>query len=258
MQAESKIVERVRKLMALAESDNVNEAANAAAAAQKLMAEHRISEAMLAVEAGEDEADIEVTNDVLADLGRKETWIGTLAMGLSKANGCQVYYRKEARLGVKLRIVGGTSDVQTVSYMYAYLVREVDRLCDAEAKSRRLAGVITVANARMWRASFRAGAAHELVKRIDAAAQEQRREQHNAALDAGGTALVRLDGGLARLNALSKKVDEAMPGKLRKGRQSSARRDYRGFAAGQRAGASVSLNRGGPALGSGVGGKLRG
>ena len=257
MQKESKIVEKVRRLMALAESGNVHEAANAAAAAQRLMAEHRISEAMLAVEAGEDENDIVVTDGVLAELGRKSPWIGTLAMGLSKANGCRVYYNRMSR-GVKLRIVGGTSDVQTVTYLYTYLVREVDRLCDAESKSRRLAGVIADANVRMWRASFRAGAAHKLAERIDAAAQEQRRVQHNEAIDAGGTALVRLDGGLARLATLAKKVEDAVPGNLKKGRQTNARRDYSGFAAGERAGASVSLTRGGPALGSGVGGKLRG
>lgn len=259
MQQESKIVERVRKLMALAESDNVNEAANAAAAAQKLMAEHRISEAMLSAEAGEDENDVEVTNDVLAQFARREPWAGTLAMGLTKANGCEVYYSStHGKKGVDLRIVGATSDVQTVSYMYQYLVHEVERLCDAEAKRRRLAGTIEYANTRMWRASFRAGAAHTLCKRIEAAAQEQRREQHNAAIDAGGAAIVRLDGGLARLETLAEKVKEALPGNLRKGRQTTARRDMSGFVAGQRAGESMNLTRGGPALGSGVGGKLRG
>ena len=40
-----KILDRVKKLLALSTSSNVNEAANAAAAAQRLMLEHRLTEA---------------------------------------------------------------------------------------------------------------------------------------------------------------------------------------------------------------------
>ena len=44
-QKRNKILDRVKKLLALSTSSNVNEAATAAAAAQKLMLEHRLTEA---------------------------------------------------------------------------------------------------------------------------------------------------------------------------------------------------------------------
>ncbi len=61
MTNEDKIVDRVRKLLELANSDNVHEAGSAAKQAQILMSKHNISEAMVSVEADADEQeDLEV------------------------------------------------------------------------------------------------------------------------------------------------------------------------------------------------------
>ena len=48
----SKVAEKVRKLLALATSSNVHEAANAAAQAQKLMQEHKLTAADVAADDG--------------------------------------------------------------------------------------------------------------------------------------------------------------------------------------------------------------
>src|SRR6266849_6358620 len=86
-----KIIERIQKLNKLATSSNVNEAAAAAAMAQRLMTEHRISEAQLSAE--HDEADAPITDmDVLAASGNKrpQTWLVWLATGAARANGCRI------------------------------------------------------------------------------------------------------------------------------------------------------------------------
>ena len=54
MTAQEKILDRIKKLFALADSANVNEAGNAAAQAQLLMAKHAIEAAMLETAADED------------------------------------------------------------------------------------------------------------------------------------------------------------------------------------------------------------
>lgn len=245
---QDKIVERVRRLLALATSDNVNEAANAAAAAQKLMAEHRISEAMLAIDSGSDEDVEDVENQVLDVVGRrKELWLGILLHGLTRANGCEAYWASEDGQAV-LRIVGATSDVQTCTYLYLYLRVEVERLCKAQGRKGP--------DARRFNASFKAGAASTLQRRILDAAKEQRTEQRIEAAEQGGVALMRIDSALARLDAKAERVKLAMP-KTRKARAGKAR-DWTGFTAGERAARQISLDRGGPALGAAARGTLRG
>jgi len=145
------LVSKIQKLLRLGESSNVNEAAAAMAMAQKLMDENRICKAELNTE----QDDPEVIGDSdLDNLGGKKTkWKVRLAVILAENNNCKIYTRwateevplekqlkraakgkpvykhKEVRL---LRVIGRDSDVQALNYMYAYLVKEIKRLCKEE------------------------------------------------------------------------------------------------------------------------------
>ena len=242
---QDKIIEKVRRLLALAESDNVNEAANAAAAAQRLMVEHRIDTAALAVESGEEDEPIE--NDTLFSAAKKETWLGILASGVAASNGAECYWKKTYE-GSFLHIVGTTDMVKTTRYMFEHLRREIDRLCKAAGSGK----------GRGFQNSFRLGAASTLSFRVRSAAKEQRREQRTVAASKGSSALVRIDNALARMDLDKLRVRGALPSTLRKAKAVRAS-DACGYEEGQRAAAQVEveLGRGGPALGSGSAGNLQ-
>jgi len=133
-----KILDRVKKLLALSTSSNVNEAANAAAAAQRLMLEHKLTE-------------IDVS-DIQDDEGMNATWtarIFELSLGASgfasrwkfvlvtavaraffcEAVGLRVGQRR------KVRIVGRKEDVEIAARVFRYLHTEIDRLAKVEIEA---------------------------------------------------------------------------------------------------------------------------
>jgi hypothetical protein len=243
------IIERIRRLLALSESSNVNEAAAAAAKAAELMAKHQIDAAELQVESGEADEPIEV-KDLEVFGGKGKPWRGCLAAALAKANACRAYQQRrrvDGEIVVVARIIGTASGAATVRYMLAYLAREVERLCEAEVKRCRAEWAAMGAgfNARAFAGSFRLGAADEISRRLGEASESA---EVTARASASGAALARIDCTKERVDARS-----AMLG-LRKNRaiqitNSSA------FRAGQKAGAGVALGAG-PALGSGSKGRI--
>lgn len=242
MSASENILERVRRLLALAESSNVHEAAAAAAKAQELMTKHRIEQAELEVGAVAEEP---ILVEDLAAAGRsRQPWRELVANALAECNGCDVYARR-VRAGRRkwnhsLHIVGSARSSSLVRYMFAYLTREVLRLGEEEARNlRELDGLRT---STPWHNSFRLGAAAALSQRI--------REAHAAAqIGASGTALARIDRDAERVAAhMPKTLNAARPARST---HSAA------FLAGVEAGDSISLDQGAPALSAGASGALR-
>jgi len=254
--SQEQIIDRVRKLLALAQSDNVHEAANAAAQAQKLMSKHAIEEAALTVEDDEDD-DEPITNDVLAFTkgSRIATWKLYLASNITEANGCSYYYRNGLSKFDKSRIsiVGRASDATKCRYLFAYITKEIDRLTKQESKARGGAG-------RTWCNSFRLGAQAEVGKRIREATEQAGDEMRElaAAQDrvqgTGSTALVRINSAIEKIEKRKTEAHVWMHDKLNlgKGNARPSAFDGAGYAAGKRAGASININSSGPALGSGT------
>ncbi len=248
MTAQEKILDRIKKLFALADSANVNEAGNAAAQAQRLMAKHAIDAAMLETAADEDE---QAGEEVLYDNTWKvlPTWRQLLAQDLAKANRCRSFQR-----GRNLCIVGRPSDCANVRYMHAYLMTEVDRLTKSASKDGGGLG-------RTWMNNFRLGAVTEVGRRVQIAALEARQEAKAEAVAQtdGGASLARIDSALATLDGHAKAVDDYIARNLNV-RSSSA--SYTGNQdarqAGTRAGANINIGgaagqigRGHAALGRG-------
>lgn len=127
-----KILDKLKKLLALSKSPEAHEAANAAAAAQRIMLEHKIQEADL--EIGGDDDLVEPIADFTVER-RAVTWKTYLLTGVARANSCECYraqtVNRESRklTGKKhLHVVGTNTDVQAVVYIYRYLCMEINRL----------------------------------------------------------------------------------------------------------------------------------
>lgn len=157
------VLGRIRKLLQLSQNNNSpEEAAQAAARAQELMFKYSIGEADLDIER-RDEPEKVVDETAHCERGsRRDVWKGVLVNTLARAFGCKSYTMKEwSEKSHRLQVVGVKSAVQTVSYLFGYLVLEINRLAD-EAYKAHGAGH----SPRTYRNSFRMGAINTIAKRL--------------------------------------------------------------------------------------------
>lgn len=238
MSIEDKILAKIRKLLALSKSSNVHEAAAAAAAAQRLMSEHEIAEAEIALE-DPAIAPEPVGVEELASQSRRVMWKNIIASGLARANGARVWTETGHGFngyGIKLRIAGTPSAITMVRYMLPYLCGEVERLARKERpKDER---------GMAWGHSFRLGAAGMLRERLLAEVQLVREEAHASG---HGAALARIDQDRTRVNALLPKLKASPKSRVK---SPSA------YELGREAGGRIALG-GHAALGRGTAANLR-
>lgn len=180
------VLDRVRKLLALATSPNAHEAAAAAERAQRLIAEHRLEAWLRAADPQTDP--IEDARDApLETAKRLRSWKVVLASALAQANGCVAYTLDRGRES-SIVLVGRAADRAAVRELWDWLVRRIEWLSATEGKGRprdwhdafRIGAVDTVA-ARLRRATEAVAAAVEpgTLVTVDAAAAA-----HQHALDA--------------------------------------------------------------------------
>lgn len=234
----SQILDKIRKLLALSKSDNANEAAAAAGAAQRLMQEHRIAEAELEGDS-EPQERASLATDPIDTFGEQAPiWKGSLCNGLTKLHGCECWTsskRDGARVVRCMLIVGRPSDVASVRYLYAWLVSEIERLAQRHAMGK----------GRTFANSYRMGAVAGCLEAMRGANRDVRAK-------ATGEALVRIDARALE----SQSVLGSLGLNLRQ-RSTSARlkRDAyeRGQAAGRglHSGAKLGASTGARLLGSG-------
>jgi len=248
---QEKIIDRIKKLMRLAESSNANEAANAAGQAQRLMEQHRIDQTVLDMDGEEPDGDDEEIADhssrPLTVSGRLPQWKTSLAVALATANACRCYighkYEYDTRKAKRtLCLVGRQSDVATISYLFGYLSKEIERLVRVNA----------LGLGRTWASSYRLGAVDAIKRRLRDGTKEARQEARKR-LEGQTAALVRVDKAIALIDERGAEVDAWLKSnmKLGKGRANSSRRDWGAYEAGQRDGKSINLDGGGKSVGSG-------
>ena len=221
------LLSRVRKLLALAESPNVHEAAAAAAAAQALIAKHRLAELLA--------ADVQdpITDGREAPLEtarRLRKWKGALAGGLARVNGCVAYtadyphstHAHETHAHeTQLLLVGRAADRDAVAEIWKWLVQRLELLSATYGAGK----------SRAWHEAFRIGAAEVAVSRLAATHQD---EQATLPVEA----LVRVERALAdRSAAVDAYAAKSM--RLKAGR--ALRVDAQGLARGRVAGATAPL-----------------
>lgn len=209
-----KIIEKVARLRALSTSSNVHEAIAAAAAAERLIAEYRLSEADLEIDGEESEL---VEEEVFQYGHNLSSWKCTLIAGLNKHYGCVGLIR----LGKPKRHIsfGRKSDIELVKYMFSWLSLEIARLSQGACKGR----------GKGFSNSFCHGAVCGVLEAMHRESEEQRSH-------ATSTALAVVDARLGQ----SQEFMTASRGKIKKGMNIGSARDANAYHAGKRAGAAIN------------------
>lgn len=229
------VIEKIRKLRALAQSSNVHEAAAAAAAASRLLQEHELAEAEVEA-AGQAPTESAARAELpLDEYGNQiSAWRNQLAGTLKRMHGCAGWvdrHRNPSTGRIDRQrdvIVGRPSDVATVRYLYAWLTTEIERLAAAQGRGK----------GRAWAHAFKLGAVVGIREKLEEAAAVTRAA-------ATSSALVVVDRRLAESRALR-------PSALRPARRPTMS-DGSGYHSGKRAGAAIHV---GKALATGGGAAL--
>jgi hypothetical protein len=170
-----KVIDRVKKLLALAGNNNsAAEAATAAAMANSLLDEYRLSTADLESQDESTSEPIEDDVEPIYESGKVTAWKCLLIQvlcrqyGCSSWNDCDYSGRKISRY----KLVGRKSDISVVRYMYAYLLSECTRLSLAEAKGM----------GRVFIASYCEGFVHGVKEQLKASRVEVEKQATSSAI----------------------------------------------------------------------------
>jgi hypothetical protein len=220
----SPIVEKVQKLLALSKSSNINEAAAAAAAANRLIDQYCLSEMDLESSGVSIEEPIEEDSGFIYESGKITVWKHNLVAILAQHYGCAHWNDCSWAGGRKVsryRLVGKRTDIGIARYMFSYLTLECQRLSALEVKGR----------GRVFVSSYCEG----FVSGVHAQLVASRAEVQKTASSA---AIVKMDGRvdlalaeMYRLHTNLKKSKSISHGRL----------DGRAFSMGQDRGKSIHL-----------------
>jgi hypothetical protein len=151
-------LDRARKLLALAGSPNVHEAASAAAMAQALIDRHRLYALLDPAKGAPARDPIEDAREQPLDRARKiRPWKVLLALTLAERNGCMAYTLEGAE-GASLVLVGRAADRAAVEALWAWLVPRIEWLSATHGAGR----------SRRWHDDFRVGAVTAIAERLRA------------------------------------------------------------------------------------------
>jgi len=157
-----RIVERIRKLLALSTSSNPNEAALAAEKAVELARRYNLDLARIEGAA----ADPYVQREL--DVGAASQWRWLLVSSIARANFCRALRRREAsRLLSTMFVIGEPHNVAVCELLFVYVAREIDRLVERGWRRARLVYGPHV-EARSWKNDFRRGAVVTIDERLRA------------------------------------------------------------------------------------------
>lgn len=162
MDNKTPIIEKIKKLLALANSCNEHEAALAASHAQRLLAEHNLAMADIEATHRPDKAD-KIEAMVSKTLPK---WLRHLSAGVSTAFDCQAIHHPATG---KMTFIGVGADVQVAAYTFSYLDRTVRKLCSAYMK-HHVSATIANRHRELMRQSYYLGA----VSTINARLKEQK------------------------------------------------------------------------------------
>ena len=122
------IIDKVKKLLALSKSDNINEAAAAMSAANKLIDTYRLSEIDLEDSSGVHSSELMEDSEPVYESGRITVWRSSLVSVLATHYGCAVIMYKNYR-NSSYKLIGRANDIKIVKYLYAWATYEIERLC---------------------------------------------------------------------------------------------------------------------------------
>ena len=139
MAVEPKVIDRIRKLLALAGNNpNEHEAALAASRAQELMLEHDLTMASVSTKMDARTTGIERTErKVLRQKGKPGGWKVALFNCVGSTSDCWVYASEGSKYyDATGYLIGRSSDVEMAHYLFDFLVAEMERLQQEFGKTR--------------------------------------------------------------------------------------------------------------------------
>lgn len=225
-----KVTSKIKKLLSLAgnAAASEGEAANAAAAAQKLIEQYKLDVALL----DEDEDAVPRVEEIGTAVLDGEpdqngsTWRKQLALAVAEVNGAKVF-----TYGGQIQLVGTPSSVALIRPLYSYLVFCVESLAKREAQG----------NGKRYAISWRMGCVDRLRERLREAAKIGKESAKQEAVSKGAD-LVRVSSALARTEDEMLRVNQWMESNLRlKKSQSKYSVSSDAFGKGRLAGDSISL-----------------
>ena len=228
MAADAKIIERIRKLLAMAaDVSSPNEAAIAAERAAKLMRAHNLESADAIF------ADLKKSENIIAQAARGNIWrkkarsIPVWSQGIAilcaELFDCHVVQIRSPEHGWSLKFMGYKTDVEVCLWTYGYLLAQCQRFADRFAQEHPEA-------ARSTRTAYHDGVSHGIRRNLKAA------KLAKEAADRGnrtGTALV-----VAKRAAI-----EDQFGKIEYGERERKTKDTLAFFKGLADGDSVNVNK---------------
>lgn len=231
MTGNEKIINRIRKLIALAQDAGASEGErdNATRMAHKTLAAYNLTMAEVeASGAGKGEARIDGEHQTIA-----HPWIRTVHAAIARLHFCEYFYIRHFGSKVTHHIIGRESNCVTAKDMALFLSKAIA----SEAGKRRRQEFLDGA----WERDFCKGAAHALHRRCEQLRNEAEQEQQQSA-GAPGTAIV-----LASLYATEKTANVALiaqlHGELKSGRGSRSVKSNDAYWSGREFGKGLSLNR---------------
>jgi hypothetical protein len=174
----SKILDRARKLQALAErADSEHEAAAAASRLRLLVEAYHLDEAALRV-AEPTRAAEPILRGVALEKGyrRRVAWREVVSAAVARSLGVHEYFTHFSDGTTEICGVGRETAIQTWQYTYQMLCRTIDGLAEAGWLAEVRAGVST-RHARSWCNAFRIGCASRIAERME---QQKRAEDFEA------------------------------------------------------------------------------
>lgn len=232
-----KVVDRVRKLLSLANNNaNINEAAAAAAQAQKLIAQHQLNMATIAVENGKDSLSDEpvgISDVPLYEGKRAITWKGSLARTIAENNACYIFFSD----GGNICVVGKPTNIEMTRFLYSYISSEIERLSETFLRRQGFGRE----GAKTWSNNFKLGAVSAVRDNLAAMKNEIQAQAASSAM-----VLIRNED-----QAVKSFVENNM--KLRQKPAVKITHDISARAAGYQAGKNIDVNR----TGLGVGAETR-
>lgn len=160
----SKIIDRIQKLLKLAaNAGSEHEAALAAERAAELMIEHEIHEAQISLDGPNEPRTPEPIDHChrVTDTTKRVAWHMRVAGAVARSYGANAYWS-----GGAVVLFGRLSAVQAAAYTSQYLMREIERVTDAEAPTRSQ-NITDGGYSKSFRNAFRLGCASRIAHRLE-------------------------------------------------------------------------------------------
>ncbi len=211
-----RIIERVRKLLALSNSSNEHEAALAAAHAQRLLAAHNLAMSELDLqEEGAGESGLTVAKTVAK-------WLSALFATVADAFDCFPVVTTTSSES-RLRFIGAGDDPGVAICTLEYLIKELRRLASIYLRNRESEkGRFSESDRKRIRTSYLLGAVHGVRQAL--AAQKIETPTTSRALVPVKDALIRqyVDENLGKLKIRRNRSSTVISSAFQQGRQDGA------------------------------------